>query len=160
LLPGIGLWAVLCLAGAFYGMRLGFGGRGFGVTLAAFSLFFCIEILSACGNTQERLANSLGMRGGFLLSVLVLLVYLIYSRETGTFAWKHAAIATAFVLAPVTLAALRGRGAGPGWQDYAAVLALFLPFKARMLAPLWTYCLLYTSPSPRDLSTSRMPSSA
>ena len=26
---------------------------------------------------------------------------------------------------------------------------------------LWTpYCLLYTSPSPRDLSTSRMPSSA
>ena len=24
----------------------------------------------------------------------------------------------------------------------------------------WKYCLLYTSPSPRDLSTSRMPSSA
>ena len=26
--------------------------------------------------------------------------------------------------------------------------------------PLYKYCLLYTSPSPRDLSTSRMPSSA
>ena len=26
--------------------------------------------------------------------------------------------------------------------------------------PLYTPCLLYTSPSPRDLSTSRMPSSA
>ena len=26
--------------------------------------------------------------------------------------------------------------------------------------PYHTYCLLYTSPSPRDLSTSRMPSSA
>ena len=25
---------------------------------------------------------------------------------------------------------------------------------------LWRHCLLYTSPSPRDLSTSRMPSSA
>ena len=25
---------------------------------------------------------------------------------------------------------------------------------------VFTYCLLYTSPSPRDLSTSRMPSSA
>ena len=25
---------------------------------------------------------------------------------------------------------------------------------------LWSHCLLYTSPSPRDLSTSRMPSSA
>ena len=29
----------------------------------------------------------------------------------------------------------------------------------RMMAPAWR-CLLYTSPSPRDLSTSRMPSSA
>ena len=27
-------------------------------------------------------------------------------------------------------------------------------------APIWMICLLYTSPSPRDLSTSRMPSSA
>ena len=27
-------------------------------------------------------------------------------------------------------------------------------------APIFTTCLLYTSPSPRDLSTSRMPSSA
>ena len=26
--------------------------------------------------------------------------------------------------------------------------------------PIWWGCLLYTSPSPRDLSTSRMPSSA
>ena len=28
-----------------------------------------------------------------------------------------------------------------------------------LIIPVWT-CLLYTSPSPRDLSTSRMPSSA
>ena len=28
------------------------------------------------------------------------------------------------------------------------------------IARLWSACLLYTSPSPRDLSTSRMPSSA
>ena len=31
---------------------------------------------------------------------------------------------------------------------------------ATVLAALSTHCLLYTSPSPRDLSTSRMPSSA
>ena len=31
--------------------------------------------------------------------------------------------------------------------------------KYHSLAPMY-YCLLYTSPSPRDLSTSRMPSSA
>ena len=31
---------------------------------------------------------------------------------------------------------------------------------ARWLPQMFYYCLLYTSPSPRDLSTSRMPSSA
>ena len=38
-----------------------------------------------------------------------------------------------------------------------------LPFLVKLLAakrPLSLHCLLYTSPSPRDLSTSRMPSSA
>lgn len=139
LLPAIGLLAVLCSAGAFYGTWLGFGGRAFAVTFAVFSLLFGIEILLACGNAQQRLAASLGAGGGFLLSVLVLLVYLIYARATGTFAWRHAAVATAFVLAPVMLVALRERGSAPGWQDYAAVLALFLPFKARLLAPLWAY---------------------
>ena len=29
-----------------------------------------------------------------------------------------------------------------------------------VMAAMGSYCLLYTSPSPRDLSTSRMPSSA
>jgi len=40
-----------------------------------------------------------------------------------------------------------------------ALLALGILVVACYGAPLWT-CLLYTSPSPRDLSTSRMPSSA
>ena len=35
-----------------------------------------------------------------------------------------------------------------------------VPATTNMEIPPYTYCLLYTSPSPRDLSTSRMPSSA
>ena len=36
-----------------------------------------------------------------------------------------------------------------------------IQFKTEIiLYRLWFTCLLYTSPSPRDLSTSRMPSSA
>ena len=71
----------------------------------------------------------------------------------------------------------RGRGAPPSYGELSshfgileraaqdcgnADAALYLP-KARM-AMIAAYankrCLLYTSPSPRDLSTSRMPSSA
>ena len=33
-------------------------------------------------------------------------------------------------------------------------------FEATLPFSMYSYCLLYTSPSPRDLSTSRMPSSA
>ena len=37
---------------------------------------------------------------------------------------------------------------------------LFMEWHFKVLYPFCWICLLYTSPSPRDLSTSRMPSSA
>ena len=43
---------------------------------------------------------------------------------------------------------------------YGASTCPFDPGKGGSLAPARWDCLLYTSPSPRDLSTSRMPSSA
>ena len=42
---------------------------------------------------------------------------------------------------------------------WAAVLSAFLGLTGNVPGRFWI-CLLYTSPSPRDLSTSRMPSSA
>ena len=53
----------------------------------------------------------------------------------------------------------------PRWLDGVDVpgaLSTTIRWALRLalLAPLLTVCLLYTSPSPRDLSTSRMPSSA
>ncbi len=109
------------------------------MTLGVFIFLFGVEFLLACGNLQPRVAGAFGPGGGFLLSVAVLGAYFVYAMSTGTFTWMHAAIAAAFVLVPVVLAAMGERGAAPGWQDYAAVLALFLPFKARVLAPLWAY---------------------
>ena len=52
-----------------------------------------------------------------------------------------------------------GRWAYPLFALTLAALALLLVARRIDLAPLIP-CLLYTSPSPRDLSTSRMPSSA
>ena len=54
------------------------------------------------------------------------------------------------------------------WSDSAALLGMDPPPQRDALEPLienaiqrsQLSCLLYTSPSPRDLSTSRMPSSA
>ena len=49
-----------------------------------------------------------------------------------------------------------GRGIGPAYEDKVGRRAV----RVADLADRSTFCLLYTSPSPRDLSTSRMPSSA
>ena len=46
----------------------------------------------------------------------------------------------------------------PWFGGVIALLGLFLMLQAVSLK--FIFCLLYTSPSPRDLSTSRMPSSA
>ena len=45
------------------------------------------------------------------------------------------------------------------WEDYAFALDKIYPYASYIVVNL-SSCLLYTSPSPRDLSTSRMPSSA
>lgn len=109
------------------------------MTLGAYTCFLGAEILLACGNLQERLKRSLGAGAGYLLSVAVLGIYFIYSLGTHSFTWWHAGIATAFVLAPVTLAASREQRFPPGWQEYGAVLAIFLPFKFLLLRSLWPY---------------------
>ena len=44
--------------------------------------------------------------------------------------------------------------------EQGAELAVFAELAFNRFFPQYEACLLYTSPSPRDLSTSRMPSSA
>ena len=45
-------------------------------------------------------------------------------------------------------------------EELHQVISWLTGFKAKDVQRLIKSCLLYTSPSPRDLSTSRMPSSA
>ena len=51
-------------------------------------------------------------------------------------------------------------GARQGWQDAGYLTAPCDTPSLSQAVTVHTACLLYTSPSPRDLSTSRMPSSA
>ena len=49
---------------------------------------------------------------------------------------------------------------GPDYGGFFCSLCWLQDFQACVEHPAFVACLLYTSPSPRDLSTSRMPSSA
>ena len=68
-------------------------------------------------------------------------------------------------IAPIMKLNLRGK-TREFFTNVGKTLNMILPTEANTssssdkLTAIWLSCLLYTSPSPRDLSTSRMPSSA
>lgn len=135
----LGLWAALGLAAAFYGAWQGLGGRSFALTLGVFAFLLAGQLLCAARGVQDRLRFLVGAHGAPTVALLPLLAYLIYALGTNSFVWWRAGIAAAYVLLPVLLlAGARNRPAGT-WQDYAAVLALWLPVKLRWLHYLWPY---------------------
>jgi len=72
------------------------------------------------------------------------------SREVPETKLLELALSELGLTRPITLIDLTGHGLSRIGQSVASMIA----------SPPTRYCLLYTSPSPRDLSTSRMPSSA
>jgi len=135
----LALWAALCLVAAYYGARLGYGGRRFGVALAVFALLLAAEIFLAAHKAGEWLLDRLGARGVLAAPLAPLLLYLIYCGGMNSFSGKWIAFAAAYAVVPA-LFVLRARGRPPGrWEDYAAVLAIWLPVELRSMYKLWPY---------------------
>ena len=133
------LWAALCLVAAYYGTRLGYGGRRFGVALAVFALLLAAQIFLAARKAGEWLLGRLGARGVLAAPLAPLLIYLIYCGGVNSFRGKWIAFAAAYALAPALLV-FRARSRPPGrWEDYAAVLAIWLPVELRWMYKLWPY---------------------
>lgn len=130
------LWAATSFAAALYGTWLGYGGREFAIVLGVFAFFLAVEILVAARGICGRLA---GLFPALALVPIPLLAYLIYALGTNSFLWRRAGLVTAFVALPALLVASARRRAPGAWQDYAALLVIWLPVKFRLLQPLWPY---------------------
>ena len=135
----LGLWATGVAVAAVYGSWHGYGGRAFAVTLAVFAFFLAIQLLFAAGNLGERLARRTGPQGGVLVCTIPFFAYLIYLLGTNSFTWWRVAISAAYILAPVLIAISAGSARPGAWQDYFAMLAIFLPLKLRWLNGFWPY---------------------
>lgn len=135
----LGLWAAAVAGTAVYGAWRGYGGRAYAVTLCVLSFLFAVQLVFAAGNLGERWARRAGSHLGVLIAVIPFLACLAYLGGTGSFTWRAAAIAAAYTLAPVILAISAGTARPGAWQDYAAMLAIFLPLKLRFLGVLWPY---------------------
>ena len=135
----LGLWAVAVAAAAVYGAWHGYSGRAYAVTLSVLAFFLAIQLLLAAGNLGERFARRAGPQGGALIAIVPLLAYLVYLAGTNSFTLWRVALAAAYTLAPVLLTISAGTSKPGAWQDYLAMLAIFLPLKMRFLNALWPF---------------------
>ena len=134
-----GLWAGVCLAGAFAGTWRGLGGPQFAIALGVFAALFAVQVGFAAEGVSGRLAAALHPLRG-MLPLAPFLVYLAYVLGTGLFSWRAAAIALAYALVPAALLLSAGDRAAPGrWQDYAAALCIWFPAELHILQTAFPY---------------------
>jgi CAAX protease family protein len=132
-----GLWALAVAGAGMYGMWNAYSGRAAVFTLCLLAFFLAVQLLLAAGNLGERMARRAGAQGGVLVAIVPYIVYLIYIAGTGSFTGRRAAMAAAYTLLPVLLAISAGTAKPGAWQDYMAMVAIFLPIKMRVLNGLW-----------------------
>ena len=135
----ITLWATAVAGAAVYAAWHGYTGRPFAITLCILAFFLAIQLLLAAGNLGERFARRAGPQLGALISFIPFLAYLIYISGTSDFTWSRAGLAIGYTLAPVLLVISAGTSAAGAWQDYLAMIAIFLPIKLHWLDGLWPY---------------------
>lgn len=131
------LWAAAVAGAALYASWHAYSGRAAVLTLCLLAFFLAIQLFLAAGNLGERLARRAGAQAGVLVATVPFFAYLIYLAGTGGFTGRRTAIAAAYVFVPVVLAISAGAARAGAWQDYLAMLAIFLPLKMRLLANLW-----------------------
>jgi membrane protease YdiL (CAAX protease family) len=135
----LSLWVAAVAEAAVYGAWHGYSGRAFVSMLGVLAFFLAVQLLFAAGNLGERFARRTGSHGGVLVSTIPFFAYLIYLLGTNSFTWWRVAMAAAYIFAPVVIV-ISAASAKPGaWQDYVAMLAIFLPLKLRWLNGFWPY---------------------
>jgi CAAX protease family protein len=132
------VWAIVVACAAFLGLRAGFGGRHFAIALGVAAALFAFELFLALPSVQNAVPASLGKRGGVLAPIVPLFAVLVYSWGVAG-GWQMMLIGAAYAVVPALfLASSRGKTAG-AWEDYAALLVLWLPVEFRWMYRLFPY---------------------
>jgi uncharacterized protein len=137
------IWAFVCLAGVYIAVSLrglyrGSSLAGFAVAFIAFATLFAIQVGFAAKGVVDHLAPRLNSLRASLLLVPCL-VYLAYALGTGVFSWGPAGLAIIYALIPGALLHTAGGLPKGQWQDYAAVLCIWLPPELKLLQPAFPF---------------------
>jgi membrane protease YdiL (CAAX protease family) len=133
-------WAVVVGLATFYGIKIGYTGRSFALALGVAAALFAFELFLAAPRVLEQAHHLFGERGAVLAPLVPLFAVLIYAIGV-TANWKTALLGAAYTVLPALLAATCiGKPAGQ-WQDYAAVLLIWLPLELRWRGIAFLYVL-------------------
>jgi uncharacterized protein len=133
-------WAVIVGLATGYGIGLGYTGRSFALALGVAAALFAFELFLAAPRALEGARRLFGGQGAVLAPLLPLFGVLIYTIGV-TANWKTALLGAAYTVLPALLAATCvGKPAGQ-WQDYAALLLIWLPVELRWRGLTFLYVL-------------------
>jgi uncharacterized protein len=133
-------WAVIVVLAAFYGMRLGYHSGSFALALGIAAALFAFELFLAAPWVLERVRQFFGGHGAVLAPLVPLFAVLIYTIGV-TANWKMALLGAAYTVLPALLAATCIEKPAGQWQDYAAVLLIWLPIELRWKGLTFLYVL-------------------
>lgn len=132
------LWAVVVTSAALLGLRAGFHGPYFFFALGIAAALFAFELFLALPRVQGAVLASFGNRGGILAPLFPLFSVLLYSWAVAG-GWEMMLIGAAYAVTPALLLA-SARSKSPGaWEDYGALLVLWLPVEFRWIYRLFPY---------------------
>jgi uncharacterized protein len=133
-----GVWAAIVIATAFMGAWTGYSGRRFLVALCVAAALFAFELFLAVPSVLAQTQRMLGSGGAFLAPLLPLAAVVIYSSAVGG-DWKTILGGVLYAIVPALLLA-SGAGRAPGeWQDYAAVVVIWIPVWLQWLYRVFPY---------------------
>ncbi|HVB58612.1 MAG TPA: CPBP family intramembrane glutamic endopeptidase [Candidatus Acidoferrales bacterium] len=132
------IWAAIVALAAFLGMWRGFGGSRFILALGVAAILFAFELFLAAPRILELAQKLLGSRGGIVAPLVPLFAVLVYAfGVTGD--WRTMLAGAAYAVLPSILIA-GSTGKSPGtWEDYVAVILIWLPVEFRWMYRLFSY---------------------
>ncbi len=131
----VAIWTAIVALAAIYGMLLGFGGPRLALAIGIAAALFAFEFFLTLPRIQNSLPTALGARVGLLAPLVPLGLFLIYSVAMHSPPLLTVAGAAYVIVPALLLAGSAGKPAGT-WEDYLALLVLWLPVELR-----WNYRL-------------------
>jgi membrane protease YdiL (CAAX protease family) len=138
----LGLWVVLVAVFVLFAVITMHGsthGRAFVATLLTFAFLLAIVLLFAARDIPDRIAALAGPSSGWLLGVIIFLIFLVYALGTGVASFARFGAVAAFIFLPLALLSSAQSSAPGSWQDLSILVAIWVTVKFGPSHWLWPY---------------------